>query len=50
VTTPSENRSTQVRPPTLSEAALRHLREDLIKGRFQPATRCASTRSQRRSA
>jgi DNA-binding GntR family transcriptional regulator len=25
-----------VRPPTLSEAVLRDLREDLIKGRFQP--------------
>jgi DNA-binding GntR family transcriptional regulator len=29
-------RSTEVRPPTLSEVVLRELREDLIKGRFEP--------------
>jgi DNA-binding GntR family transcriptional regulator len=28
-----------VRPPTLSEAVLQHLREDLIKGRFVPGDR-----------
>jgi DNA-binding GntR family transcriptional regulator len=33
---PAARRSTEVRPPTLSQAVLRDLREDLIKRRFQP--------------
>jgi DNA-binding GntR family transcriptional regulator len=31
--------ATEVRPPTLSEVVLRDLREDLIKGRFEPGDR-----------
>jgi DNA-binding GntR family transcriptional regulator len=40
VTTPRPERSrrpsTELRPPTLAEVALRELREDLIRGRFEP--------------